>query len=176
MSNELNTKRFNTQFHVKFSLISLYLALTFPIIFVALDGFKLLSVFCLIIGLIVTVNISNDYVIISEDIISLKTSFLSSIFGKNNYEIFWNDISSIKSLSTSQGSKVYYFITSSKKSYLIPQRLERYSEFKKILEKKIKCFDEDLKILSPLWTYKLLSLISTLMFTGEIYGFILIQK
>ena len=172
MSNDLNTKRFNTQFHVKFSLISLYLALTFPIVFTALDGFKLLSILCLITGLIFTFYISNDYVILNENIISLKTSFLSSVFGKNNYEIFWNDITSIRSFSTSQGSKVHYFITSSKKSYLIPQRLERYAEFKKILEKKIKCLDVDLNVISPLWTYKVLSLISTIMFISEIYGYI----
>ncbi len=173
MSKEMKNLRFNTQFNVKFSLVSLYLALTFPLVFIALEGFKLLAILCLIIGLIFTFNISNDYVIINENFISLKTSFFSRIFGKNNYEIFWNDITSVKSFPTSQGSKVHYFITSSGKGYLIPQRLERYVEFKKIVENKIKCLDSNLSVISPLWTYKLLSIISTVMFIGEIYGFIL---
>ena len=174
MSSDLNPKRFYTQIYVRLSLISLYLALTFPIIFIALDNFKLLSILCLVFGLIFTYSISNDYVIINENSIILKTSFLSSIFGKNSREIFWNEIVSVKSYPTSQGSKVHYFITSSKKSFLVPQRLERYHEFKKILEKKINYPGiEDINYISPLWTYKILTLISTVMFFGELYGFVL---
>ena len=173
MINESYPKRFNTLFSVKASLISLYLALTFPIIFITIESLKLVSTFCLICGLIFIFNITNDYVITDEKSIVLKTSLISNLFGKNGWEILWKDIINVKSFSTSQGSKVHYLITSSQKSFLIPQRLERFDEFKEILVSKIKYLEIDLNYISPLWTYKFLTLISGVMFLGEIYAFIL---
>ncbi len=173
MFKDINSDRFNTLFAVKASMISLYLALTFPLIFITIDSLKLISIFCLFFGLIFIFNIVNDYVITNKNSIFFKTSFLSKIFGKNSWEILWKDIVSVKSFPTSQGSKVYYFITSTKKSFLVPQRLERYSEFNNILSKRIKSFEIDLNYISPLWTYKVLTLISILMFFWELYAFIL---
>tara|TARA_Y100001970_G_C13937460_1_gene701418 strand:+ start:148 stop:402 length:255 start_codon:yes stop_codon:yes gene_type:complete len=77
----------------------------------------------------------------------------------------------VKSFPTSQGCKVYYFITSSDKSFLIPQMIEKFVEFKKILKIKIEFFDFDLDYISPLWTYKFLTIISILIFIGEFYTF-----
>ena len=88
MSKEMKTLRFNTQFNVKFSLVSLYLALTFPLVFIALEGFKLLAILCLIIGLIFIFNISNDYVIVNDEFEnaakSLKTIILYTKLRCNN--------------------------------------------------------------------------------------------
>ncbi len=164
-------RRFNILFSVKLSLISLYLALTFPIVFIANNNLKLLSITCFILGLIFIINISNDYVITDDNSIALKTSFLSTLFGKKSWEILWDDIKQIKSFPTSQGSKVYYLITKTKKSFLIPQRIENFKDFKKILFGKINIKSIDLDYISPLWTYKLLILLSIFMFIGEICMF-----
>ena len=56
------------------------------------------------------INITSDYVEICEKKISYKTAFISRAFGKKNWEIFWEEIKSIKSLPTSQGSRVIYFV------------------------------------------------------------------
>ena len=173
MSNDLNYQRFNTLFSVKSSLISLYLALTFPLVFITMDNLKLISIICFILGLIFIIFISNDYVITSEKTIVFKTSYISSLFGKRGWEIYWNDISTIKAFPTSQGSKVFYFITSSEKSFLLPQRIERFSEFKKILSNKIDGLNIDLNYISPLWTYKLLTGISIIFILGEAYLFLI---
>jgi len=173
MFNDLNINRFNTLLTVKSSLISLYLALTFPLIFITLDGFKLISILCLVFGLYFTFSIVSDYVITTENRILLKTSLLSGFFGKKSWEIRWEDITAVKSFPTSQGSNVHYFVTSSQESFLVPQRIERYSEFKEILSRKIKSLDGDLSYISPLWTYKILTLISIIMFLVEVYAFVL---
>ena len=70
------------------------------------------------------INITSDYVETCKNKISYKTSFISKFFGKENWEILWKDITLIKSLPTSQGSKVYYFNTKNGDNFLIPQRLE----------------------------------------------------
>ena len=166
-------EKFKTLFFVKSSLISLYLALTFPIQFISSEKLKIFSIIIFVFGLILIINITNDYVDICDEKISYKTSFISKIFGKKNWEIFWKDIKLIKSLPTSQGSNVHYFISNKKESFLVPQRVENFERFVSIIEEKTKLNIDKLSYISPLWTYKLLTYLSILMIVGELIAFII---
>ena len=166
-------EKFKTLFFVKSSLISLYLALTFPIPFISSEKLKIFSIIIFVFGLILIINITNDYVDICDEKISYKTSFISKIFGKKNWEIFWKDIKLIKSLPTSQGSNVHYFISNKKESFLVPQRVENFERFVSIIEEKTKLNIDKLSYISPLWTYKLLTYLSILMIVGEGIAFII---
>ncbi len=77
----------------------------------------------------------------------------------------------IKSLPTSQGSKVYYFNIRNGDYFLIPQRLENFEKFLLIIRKNTKLNVDEISYLSPLWTYKLLTLISVSMIIGELFAF-----
>jgi len=165
------TEKFKTLFFVKSSLISLYLALTFPIPFISSDKLKILSIITFIFGLILIINITNDYVNTCDKKISYKTSFISKIFGKKNWEIFWKDIKLIKSLPTSQGSYVHYLISNKNESFLLPQRIESFERFISIIEEKTKLNIDKISYISPLWTYKLLTYLSLIMIMGEIIAF-----
>ena len=164
-------EKFKTLFYVKSSLISLYLALTFPIPFISSEKFKIFSIITFVFGLFLIINITNDYVDICEKKISYKTSFISKIFGKKNWEIFWKDIKLIKSLPTSQGSNVHYFISNKNESFLVPQRVENFERFVSIIKEKTKLNIDKLSYISPLWTYKLLTYLSIFMIMGEIIAF-----
>ena len=164
-------EKFKTLFFVKSSLISLYLALTIPIPFVSSKNLKILSINFFVLGLLLIINITNDYVNTCDNKISYKTSFISKIFGKKNWEISWKDIKLIKSLPTSQGSKVYYFINSKDESFLVPQRVENFERFISIVEEKTNLNVDGLSYISPLWTYKLLTYLSIFMIIGEIIAF-----
>ena len=164
-------EKFKTLFYVKSSLISLYLSLTFPIPFISSEKFKIFSIITFVFGLFLIINITNDYVDICEKKISYKTSFISKIFGKKNWEIFWKDIKLIKSLQTSQGSNVHYFISNKNESFLVPQRVENFERFVSIIEEKTKLNIDKLSYISPLWTYKLLTYLSIFMIMGEIIAF-----
>ena len=166
-------EKFKTLFFVKSSLISLYLALTFPIPFISSEKLKIFSIITFVFGLLLIINITNDYVDICDEKISYKTSFISKIFGKKNWEIFWKDIKLIKSLPTSQGSNVHYFISNKNESFLVPQRVENFERFVSIIEEKTKLNIDKLSYISPLWTYKLLTYLSILMIIGEIIAFII---
>ena len=166
-------EKFKTLFFVKSSLISLYLALTFPIPFISSEKLKIFSIITFVFGLLLIINITNDYVDICDEKISYKTSFISKIFGKKNWEIFWKDIKLIKSLPTSQGSNVHYFISNKKESFLVPQRVENFERFVSIIEEKTKLNIDKLSYISPLWTYKLLTYLSILMIIGELIAFII---
>ena len=164
--------KFKTLFFVKSSLISLYLALTIPIPFISIDKFIIPSIVLFILGLSLIINITNDYVETCNNKISYKTSFISKILGRKNWEVSWKDIKLIKSLPTSQGSKVYYFNTIKDDNFLLPQRLENFEKFLFIISKNTGIAIDEISYISPLWTYKLLTLLSTFMIICELFAFL----
>ena len=83
----------------------------------------------------------------------------------------WDDINSIKSFPTSQGSKVHYFVTKENKNYLVPQRLDNFELFLLTVSEKTGLNIDNINYISPLWTYKLLTYMSILMMIGEIIAF-----
>ena len=166
-------EKFKTLFFVKSSLVSLYLALTIPIPFFSIDRLKIPSIITFVLGFYLIINITSDYVETCNNKISYKTSFISKTLGRKNWEISWKDIKSIKSLPTSQGSKVYYFKTNKDENFLIPQRLENLEKFFLIISKNTGISTKGLSYISPLWTYKVLTIISVLMITGEIFAFLI---
>ena len=149
------------------------MALTIPIPFISIEKLKIPSLVSFFLGLYLIISITSDYVETSNNKISYKTSFISRLFGKESWEIFWKDILLIKSLPTSQGSKVYYFNTRNGNNFLIPQRLENFEEFLLIINRNTKINVDQISYLSPLWTYKLLTIISILMIIGELFSLLI---
>ena len=164
-------EKFKTLLYVKSSLVTLYIALTFPIPLTSSEQLKLPSLFLFMIGLFLIINITSDYVETCEKKISYKTSFISRFLGKKNWEIFWEEIKSIKSLPTSQGSRVFYFVNEKGKNLLLPQRIENFETFLDTIEKKTNISTEGMSYISPLWTYKLLTSLSVIFIVGEIILF-----
>ena len=164
-------KKFKTLFFVKSSLIFLYLALTLPIPFISGDNLKIFSIILFVFGFFLIIDFTSDFVQIYDEKIVYKTSFFSRIFGKKNWEILWEDINSIKSFPTSQGSKVHYFVTKKNQNYLVPQRLDNFEVFLLMVSKKTGLNLDEINYISPLWTYKLLTFLSIFMIIGEIIAF-----
>ena len=165
-------EKFKTLFFVKCSLVSLYLALTIPIPFTSIDRLKVPSIIAFVLGLYLIINITNDYVETCNNRISYKTSFISKALGKKSWEISWKDIKLIKSLPTSQGSKVFYFYTYQGENFLVPQRLEEFEKFLSIVSQNTGLSINEISYISPLWTYKLLTLLSFFMTIGELFAFL----
>ncbi len=165
-------EKFKTLFFVKSSLISLYLALTIPLPFISIEKLKIPSIIIFALGLYLIINITSDYVETSNNKILYKTSFISKFLGKKNWEISWKDIKLIKSLPTSQGSKVYYFNTHQGENFLVPQRVEKFEKFLLIVSSNTGIDINEISYISPLWTYKFLTLLSIMMIAGEIFAFL----
>ena len=166
-------EKFKTLILVKSSLISLYLALTIPLPFISIEKLKIPSIIIFAVGLYLIINITSDYVETCSNKISYKSSFISKFLGKKNWEISWKDIKLIKSFPTSQGSKVYYFNTHQAENILVPQRLEKFEKFLLIVSSNTGIDINEISYISPLWTYKLLTLLSVLMIIGELFAFLI---
>ena len=165
-------QKFKTLFFVKSSLITLYLALTIPIPFISSDNLRITSTIVFLLGFYLIFNLTSDHVETSNNEILYKTSFISKVLGKKNWEIAWKDIKLIKSLPTSQGSKVFYFNTHKGDNFLVPQRLENFDKFLLVVSKNTGIAVDELSYISPLWTYKLLTLLSVMMIIGEFFAFL----
>jgi len=165
-------EKFKTLFFVKSSLISLYLALTIPLPFISIEKLKIPSIIIFALGLYLIINITSDYVETCNNKISYKSSFFSKFLGKKNWEISWKDIKLIKSLPTSQGSKVYYFSTFQGDNFLVPQRVENFEKFLSIVSSNTGIAVYEISYISPPWTHKLLTLLSVLMIIGELFAFL----
>ena len=76
-------------------------------------------------------------------------------------------------MPTSQGSKVYYFTTAQGDNFLVPQRVEKFEKFLLIVSSNTGIAINEISYISPLWTYKLLTLISILMIVGELLTFLI---
>ena len=165
-------ENFKTLFFVKSSLISLYLALTIPIPFISIQNLIIPSIVTFVFGLYLIINITNDYVETCDKKISYNISFISKALGRKNWEIFWEDINLIKTLPTSQGSRVYYFNTKKGDNFLVPQRVENFEKFLIIVSQNTGIATNEMSYISPLWTYKLLTFLSVVMIIGELYLFL----
>ena len=165
-------EKFKTLFSVKSSLISLYLALTIPLPFISIEKLKIPSIVVFALGLYLIINITSDYVETSSNKISYKSSFISKFLGKKNWEISWKDIKLIKSLPTSQGSKVFYFNTFQGDNFLVPQRVENFEKLLLVVSSNTGIAIDQISYISPLWTYKLLTLLSVVTIIGELFAFL----
>ena len=165
-------EKFKTLFFVKSSLISLYLALTIPIPFISIEKLVLPSVVTFLLGLYLIINITSDYVETCNKKVSYKTSFVSKVLGRKNWEILWQDIKAIESSPTSQGSEVYYFKTNQDNYLLVPLRVENFKKFMLIVSQNTGIATNELSYISPLWTYKLLTFLSVAMIAGELFAFL----
>jgi hypothetical protein len=165
-------KKFKTLFFVKSSLIALYFALTLPIPFISIEELKNISIIAFAIGLFLIVNITSDYVEISDEKITYKTTFVSNLIGYKSWDVFWKDIKLIDYSPTSQGSRVYYFITYEDQRFMVPQRVENLQELLSLIMEKTGIRTKAIDYISPMWTYKLLTLLSFFMISGEIISFL----
>ena len=132
---------------------------------------KVFSIFTFFLGLYLIINITSEYVETCNTKISYKTSFVSKILGRKNWEVSWKDIKAIKTLPTSQGSKVFYFNTLQGDNFLVPQRVENFKKFLSIVSENTGIAIDEISYISPLWTYKLLTLLSLIMIIGELVAF-----
>ena len=53
-----------------------------------------------------------------------------------------------------------------------PQRIENFEKFLSIVSKNTGIAIDQVSYISPLWTYKLITLLSVLMITGELFAYL----
>ena len=80
----------------------------------------------------------------------------------------WAEIRALVPVGTSQGGTVYYLKATDCRYQLLPQRIERFDLFLKVLSERASISTKGIGRLTPPWTYQVLASLAALMVVGEL--------
>lgn len=146
---------------IKLTLLSLYIALTLPLPFLARSSSASLSPFLLWLGIafgaMILYGFLSERVILDEEKIEVTYPSWISKFWRRGWSLSWQEIKNLKMRTTGQGGLVYYFTChSSPEAYLLPMRIAGFARMVKIVEEKTGIDTTDIRPLSQPWMYLIL--------------------
>ena len=149
------------------TLLSLYLALVLPMPLLAPESQRLLISLVLGFGLLGLVSMLSEQVRVSEAKLSVRYPFWCAWFLRKGWSSRWDELKALVPIRTSQGGNVFYLITKQLNNHLLPQRIDRFEHFLKLIQKHSGIDTSQALRLTPAWTYQLLFGLSLLMLAGE---------
>lgn len=146
---------------IRLTLLSLYVALTIPLPFLAAVTSAPVSPLLLgvgiILGAIALLAALSERVILDDDKIQVTYPIWLPQFCRKGWSLSWSDIKELKLRTTAQGGLVYYFISrNSDQAYLLPMRVAGFAHMVKQVEEKIGIDTGDIRPLSQPWMYLIL--------------------
>ena len=161
-------ERFGLSPLIRFTLLSLYVALVLPLPVMAPQELRPLMVGALILGLVLVVGLLSEQV--ETDAAGLRVSYPSWIrwLLRRSWSMQWDDIRALVPVGTSQGGTVYYLKAVDCHHQLLPQRIERFDLFLEVLNKRSAISTKGIGRLTPPWTYQVLASLAALMVVGEL--------
>ncbi|GBF78845.1 hypothetical protein [Aphanothece sacrum] len=146
---------------IRITLVSLYLALTIPLPFLAQVTQTSIStsIFwgAIILGFLVLWGALSEKVIVDEDNIKVTYPQWFPSFFRQRWELSWTEIKDLKLRTTGQGGLVYYFISDkTEQAYLLPMRVAGFARLVNIVTEKTGIDTTDIRPLSQPWMYFIL--------------------
>jgi hypothetical protein len=146
---------------IQITLGSLYLALTLPLPFLAVQTNVSLSPLglgvAIALGFLFLMGILSEQVISTEE--GLQVGYPRWVFwlsGKG-WSISWQEIQSLKMRTTGQGGLVYYLIgKDQKRAYLLPQRIRNFQGLISTITTQTGIDTTDVRSLAQPWMYWIL--------------------
>ena len=153
---------------IRITLLSLYLALTLPLPFLA-DFTNAPVPPALLwvgigIGFVILYAVLTERVILNEEGIQVVYPPLVPKFFRKGWFLAWSVVEDLKPRSTGHGGFVYFFVSKDKKGYLLPMRVAGFARLVKIVEEKTGIDTTDVYPLSQPWMYVTLFVFTLLMF------------
>ncbi|MDJ0661390.1 MAG: hypothetical protein QNJ42_18150 [Crocosphaera sp.] len=157
----LNRSTFHISPLIQITLISLYIALTLPLPFLAeVTNAPIPSRVLwigIVLGLLILVGALSERVIVDESEIKVVYPVWFSSFFRKGWSLNWSEIKDLKLRTTGQGGLVYYFISkNSDQAYLLPMRIAGFSYLVEIVTNKTGIDTTDIRPLSQPWMYLIL--------------------
>ena len=161
-------ERFGLSPLIRFTLISLYVALVLPLPLLApavLQGWMSVG---LVLGLVLVLGLLSERVETDEE--GLRVCYPAWIgwLLRRGWSLAWSDIRALVPVGTSQGGTVYYVKAANLRHQLLPQRIERFDRFLALLQERSAVNTAGIGRLTPPWTYQLLAGLAVLMVVAEL--------
>ncbi len=146
---------------IRFTLLSLYVALTLPLPLLAAWTEASVSPIVLSIGVVVGAialyAALTERVIVTETQIEVTHPAWAKWLWRRGWSLAWEDITSLKPRSTGQGGIVYYFLNqAADRAFLLPVRIVGFARLVAIVEAKTGIDTRDVKPLAQPWMYLIL--------------------
>ncbi len=152
---------------IRFTLISLYLALVLPLPWQAPQPLSAALWLAVVLGLVLVLAITSEQVEVDARGIRVGHPAWCGWWLRRGWQLSWSSITAITPVTTSQGGRVFY-LRSGDGSFLLPQRVARFEEFLQALTSHSGLDTSRIGRISPPWTYRLLAWLSGLMLVAEL--------
>ncbi|HEY9811482.1 MAG TPA: hypothetical protein V6D13_19310 [Halomicronema sp.] len=143
---------------IRLTLLSLYIALTVPLPYLAALSDSPVSPNFLWVGLAIGLGLLygalSERVIVDNTGISVRYPLWFGL--RKGWFLPWEDVQALKPKTTGQGGLVYYFLSKEGKGYLLPMRIVGFNKFVKIVQEKTSIDTRDVRPLSQPWMYIIL--------------------
>ncbi len=145
---------------IRITLLSLYVALTIPLPFLAQVTAAPIPPALLWTGLglgaVALYAVLSERVILDDQGIQVTyPNWVKRFFGKG-WSLPWSEVKELKPRTTGQGGLVYYFLSKEGKGYLLPMRISGFAKFVSLVQAKTGIDTTDVKPLAQPWMYFIL--------------------
>lgn len=169
-----NQTKFPISGLIRLTLLSLYIALTIPLPFLAQTTRAPLPPQMLWLGIgigwIILWGVLSEGVILDEEKIRVSYPQWFSQFSGRGWCLSWAEIKDLKLRTTGQGGLVYYFTThQGDKAYLLPMRVARFPQLLQFISEKTGIETQDIRPLSQPWMYLILLLLTLFLLLIDIW-------
>lgn len=146
---------------IRITLLSLYVALTVPLPFLAQVSDAPVPPALLWggigLGLLALYGALSERVIVDDEKIQVTYPKWVPRFFRKGWELPWADVKDLKMRTTGQGGLVYYFVSqSSEQAYLLPMRVVGFARLVKLVETYTGIDTTDIRPLAQPWMYLIL--------------------
>ena len=167
-SNGISTGTYPMAPLIRFTLISLYLALVLPLPWLAPAGLQPLLWGALPVGLLLILALVSEQVELSTSGIRVGHPRWCAWLLRRGWQLNWDQIRALTPVTTSQGGRVFYVRDAGGSAYLLPQRVQAFEAFLGQFGQATGLDTSAIGRISPAWTYQLLAGLCGLMLAGEL--------
>ena len=152
---------------IRFTLVSLYLALAAPLPWLAPAGLQTALWLALAAGLLLVWAATSEEVQLSSSGLRVGHPAWCAWLLRRGWQLPWQAIEAITPVATSQGGRVFY-LRSGDQAFLLPQRIAAFDVFLRRFSLATGLDTSSIGRISPPWTYQLLAGLSATMLLGEL--------
>jgi len=153
---------------IRFTLISLYLALVVPLPIFATGTLQAMLWLALPLGLALVLAATSEQVELSGSSIQVGYPRWCAWLLRRSWSLPWSAIRGLTPVATSQGGRVFYVRAADGSAYLLPQRVAAFEDFLARFGQETGLEVSAIGRISPPWTYQLLAALSGAMLVGEL--------
>ncbi|MDJ0736222.1 MAG: hypothetical protein QNJ47_19525 [Nostocaceae cyanobacterium] len=158
---------------IRITLLTLYIALTIPLPFLAQftnapvpTGLLWVGIS---IGFVTLYGVLTERVIVDDQGIQVTYATWVPRFFRKGWSLPWSEVKELKPRTTGQGGLVYYFLTEEEKAYLLPMRVAGFTRLVKLVQAKTGIDTSDVYPLAQPWMYMILFIFTLLLLLVDVW-------